>query len=148
MSPKAAKAPAPKPAIVRAPSVLVLEEKHGRRHFNVADDEALFRASLKILTERFEQGYWYGTREDIEKPEAPDFTKEQVAAMPESLMREALRKLRKYDTDKQQYDAEVEDYDNIVTAVKTKDGRLAYQALRSRQDAEYEGFSIERMESA
>lgn len=42
-----------------ARQVLVLREKHGDAYFDVPDSTALDDASLKILTERFNQGYWY-----------------------------------------------------------------------------------------
>src|SRR5271168_4307264 len=90
----------PRPFIA-SPSVLVFKEKHGDRHFNVPDDEALFAAALKVLAERFKQGYWYydpakeGAAEAM--PEAPDFTAEQVATMPESLRKAAYKKLRDYE---------------------------------------------------
>lgn len=147
MSPKKTEASRPKPGYLRAPSVLVLKEKHGDRHFNVADDAALHRVALKILTERFEQGYWYYKPEDKDKPEAPDFTMEQVATLPESLRAKADKKLREYTDACRRYDAEVEDYNDIETAVKNKDGKLAWEALQAHRDGEYEGFNIERLES-
>jgi hypothetical protein len=35
----------------------------------------------------------------------------------------------------------------VKRAVEAKDGRAAYDVLRARRNAEYEGFSIERFES-
>lgn len=42
-----------------ARQVLVLKEKHGDSYFDVPDMTALDDVALKILTERFTQGYWY-----------------------------------------------------------------------------------------
>lgn len=42
-----------------ARQVLVLYEKHGNAYFDVPDSATLDDVALKILTERFNQGYWY-----------------------------------------------------------------------------------------
>jgi hypothetical protein len=42
-----------------ARQVLVLHGKHGNEYFDVPDSTALDDVALKILTERFNQGYWY-----------------------------------------------------------------------------------------
>jgi len=47
-----------------AKQVLVLHEKHGDEYFDVPDSTAVDDVALKILTERFNQGYWY--EEDYE----------------------------------------------------------------------------------
>ena len=72
---------------------------------------------------------------------------EQVATLPESLRAKADKKLREYTDACRRYDAEVEDYNDIETAVKNKDGKLAWEALQAHRDGEYEGFNIERLES-
>lgn len=136
-------ASAPKPIITK-PRLLVFREKHGNLYFYVDNDDKLFASALKVLTERFKDGYWYYKPELEEKPEVPDFNEERVAAMPQSLQPDAYRKLREYNDACLEYDAEAMEYDQIVKAVETKDGRLAYKVLRDRKHAEYEGFSLER----
>jgi hypothetical protein len=131
--------------IIREPKLLVFKEKHGQRYFYVHNDKALFKAALKILTERAKEGYWYYKPE--EPPKAPDFTKEQIATLPESMRADATKKLQQYTDACRRYDAEVEDYNEIQEALKTKNGKLAWQCLRNRSDGEYEGCSLERIES-
>jgi hypothetical protein len=99
-----------------------------------------------VLTGRAEDGYWYYKPE--EPPKAPDFTKEQVASMPESMRADATKKLQKHAEAMRYYDREVEDYNEIQKALKTRDGKLAWQCLRDRSNGmEYEGCSLERIES-
>lgn len=133
---------------IKEPMLLVFKEKHGDRYYHVVDDKMLLAVALKILTERFEEGYWYGEPSDLpDPPKAPDFTKEQVEAMPESLRPAAYKKLHDYAVAMRQYNEEVDDYRRIEKAVREKDGREAWQALNDRSDAEYEGFNLERYES-
>lgn len=42
-----------------AKQLLVLHEKHGDSYFDVPDSATLEDTALQILTERFNQGYWY-----------------------------------------------------------------------------------------
>ena len=136
---------APRP-IIREPKVLVFKEKHGDRYFNIPDDKTLFRVSLKILTERFEAGYWYYKPGDEDKPKAPDFTKEQVAAMPDSLREGATKKLVSYQGELRRWERDSEDFNNVKKAVETKDGRLAWQCLLDYSDGEYQRCSLEQLE--
>jgi hypothetical protein len=135
----------PQRPLIKEPQLLVFEEKHGNRYFYIPDDKTLAAAALKVLTERYEEGYWY--YEPGEKPKAPDFTKEQITTLPESMRPAAEKKLREYEAACRQYATEVEDYERIVKAVKTKDGKLAWKALYDRQDGEYERVKLERLES-
>jgi hypothetical protein len=135
-----------KKPIIEEPRLLVFKEKHGERNFYIPDDATLFKAALKVLTDRFKEGYWYYKPED--PPKAPDFTKEQVASMPESMRADATKKLMKHAEAMRYYVREVEDYNDAVKAVNTKDGRLAWQSLRNSSGGEYQGCSLERLESA
>jgi len=40
-------------------SILVAEEKHGTWYWPASTDEELSKSALTILTQRYEQGYWY-----------------------------------------------------------------------------------------
>jgi len=42
-----------------ARQILVLHGKHGDSYFDVPDSAALDNISLEILTQRFNEGYWY-----------------------------------------------------------------------------------------
>lgn len=137
-----AKVPGP---IITEPRLLVFREKHGVSYYLVNDDNMLYAAALKVLTQRFETGYWY--YKPAKKPEAPDFTQEQVATMPASMQAGANEKLSAYTRALRRYDVEVEDYESIKKAVKAKDGKLAWQSLCAHQNAEYEGFRLECLET-
>jgi hypothetical protein len=55
--------------------ILVFTEKHGVRHFICKDKDDYCRAAMKVLKERFEEG-WYG---DEKEPLNPDFPGGQEA---------------------------------------------------------------------
>lgn len=102
-------------------------------------------AALKLLTERFDEGYWY------DEPEPPDseeiLTEEQIAALPtESLRKQQLIKLRLYKQDLERYERELGDFQLIQKAVQTKDAALSYKLLMRRTNYEYENITIEELE--
>jgi hypothetical protein len=130
--------------IIEEPQLLVFHEKHGERYFYVPDDHTLFTAALKVLNERHAEDYWYFKPD---KPKAPDFTKEQVEAMPESLQSGAMKRLLEYSNELREWENDSENYNNVVKAVETKDGRLAWQCLRDYSEGEYQRVSLERLES-
>ena len=132
-------------SLVEKPSVLIFKEKHGSRYFSVTNDKELFAVALKVLTERFKDGYWYYAPGFTHTK--PDFTEEQIKAMPLSLREEAWKKFNAYKTAVRQYELERSDYDAIVKAVNTKDGKAAWDCLRNHNDGQYEGYEIEGFES-
>ena len=132
--------------IVTEPMLLVFKEKHGERYFNVPNDDALFAACLKVVTERLKDGYWYNEPDGV-VPQAPDFTKDQVASMPESMRSDAYKKLRAYDQALSSFNEEIADHAKIKKAVDEKNGRLAWGIIRDRGRYEYEGYDLERFES-
>lgn len=130
---------------VKQPMLLVFKEKHGERYFYIPDDAALFGACLKVVTERLEQD-WYPEPDGV-VPKAPDFTREQIATLPESMRAEATAKLRAYDRDVEAFNEELADFAKIKKAVDEKNGRLAWGIIRDRARAEYEGYDLERFET-
>ena len=133
-------------AIVEEPMLLIFNEKHGNRYFEIANDEALFKAALKIVTERLKAGYWYEKPRAC--PKALDYTLAEIVSMPKSLQPQAEKALRVYEGELAAHNDEVEEYTKIERAVAEKNGRIAYEILRSREDAEYEGFELKRLERA
>lgn len=47
--------------------VLVTKEKHGDFYYDASTDEALAKSALAILTERWNQGYWYYDPDESDK---------------------------------------------------------------------------------
>ena len=132
--------------VIRSPCVVVFREKHGERYFHCVDDESLFRIALKVLTERFKDGYWYA--EPGDEPKLLDFTAEQIEAMPVSLRDDARAKLREHEHAISRYRRDLKTFEAIKKAVEGKDARAAWDAIRDRRNAEYESFTIEHLEEA
>ena len=125
--------------------ILIAHEKHGNRYFDASTEELRNAAALKLLTERFDEGYWYY------KPNPPDDTlilsAEQIVQLPTEVLRnQEAAKLRQYKRDFAEYEKEVEDHQLIQKAVQTKDAALAYKLLKRRIDYEYENITVEKLE--
>lgn len=144
--PSTAKKPVPIRPIVAQPSVLIFKEKHGKRYFHVPDDKALFAAALHVLAERKEDGYWYPSPPFGDTPEEPDVKPEDIEKLPKSLQATAKKKLDAYRAAMVEIQDDVLEHAAIEKALADKDGRAAWECLRNRRDAEYEGFDLERYE--
>jgi hypothetical protein len=121
-------------------SLLVVKEKHGDRYFAVPTLEALYRVALSLIQERFESDYFYEP-EEFEPSE--DFPKEELTKIKKSPYGEEF--LKNYQTNaqrKEDHDAEAKDYVQIETAIKDKDGRLAWYIVINRKFCEYEGYEL------
>jgi len=119
--------------------ILIAKEKHGTRYFDATGDK-LYSAALKLLTERWEEGYWY---EEPEEPENPNIDLEKV---PESLKEISTQYLVQYDYDLKYYEQEKDLFDSIKRAVDGKSGKLAWSCLQCRNNGEYESVELEESE--
>ncbi len=126
--------------IISAPSILVFEEKNGKRYFYVANDKALFAAALKVLRDRNRDGYWWSKPG---KPTAPDITEEQIPNLPKSLHDTAKEALAEYKEELRDYERDVA----IQKAIREKDGKMAWRLLYARRHAEYETVELEPCET-
>lgn len=122
------------------PSVLVERQKHGNRYYFLYVIEDLEEWALKILTERHEEGYWY------EKPEPPDssnnLSTEEIQKLPPKLQAEATKLNQRYILENNAYIDELSEYNDIVEAIKTKNGKAAWVILNNRSGGEYENIDI------
>jgi hypothetical protein len=123
--------------------ILVAKEKYGDRYFDVTTDEQLDKVALFLLKSRFDEGYWYP---EPNPPEALDFSASDIEKAPASMQAEMKKVLATHRDVVIIYDDEKEDYDNIVKALDTNDGKLAMRILRNRDGYEYEGCQIEECE--
>ena len=131
-----------KPFTITEPMLLVLDEKHGEGYFHIPDTDALHRVALNILTAREKSGYWYY---QPTKPKEPDFTKQQVEAMPKNSIRDTAEKqLRRYAREMKDYEEDFDNYTLLLRAIAKQDGAMAWEALQMRSDHEYEGVRLER----
>lgn len=121
-------------------SVLVLKEKHGNIYYVVDNDEELFAVALAVISGRLALGYYYY---DPGPEPTIDLTKEKITYLPESLQADGRRKLREHQEKLKWWRHESETWEILNQAVKERDGRRAWEALRDRGDWEYEGYSLE-----
>ncbi|MHA2068144.1 MAG: hypothetical protein ACXABY_27600 [Candidatus Thorarchaeota archaeon] len=125
--------------------VLVAREKHGTRIFNALTRKDCYASALRLLMERFTDSYWY------HKPDAPsgkpELTKDQIDALPDGEIKNLAKKQwKRFKKSNSYYEDALAQYNEIVLAVESEDGRLAFQCLRDRDDHEYEGICLEILE--
>lgn len=151
--------------------IIVADEKHGTYYYDADTPEAWAKSALKILTERFNQGYWY--HDPIGKPDKHPFsveertkreellamTDEQIDAIPSDEARVVLRKKRQQAQKRHREDErQSEEYQRIREVVEAQDDGMivigkgkryereepkAWRLLDDRNDHEYERVSLE-----
>lgn len=127
------------------PGVLVAKEKHSTRYMKALDRETLLASALKLLKERFKEGYWYY---EPEKPtKKPSVPLEQAQALPNGALKNmALQEHEDVKHALAQYAYDLEVHESIKKAVKSNDGEAALEILLSRSDYEYEHIDLENLE--
>ncbi len=128
--------------------ILVFREKNGTRYFAANTKEEAGMACLKILKQRFEEG-WYQPYDDDDHPTQPSMTEEAIRALPSVCMKEAgLREWRKYEEEVKERSRANSFYQAVKTALEGQHGNLAIDLIFSRDGAEYEDVKIESLEQA
>jgi len=147
--------------------ILTAHEKHGDRRFAANDKDGLGRIALKILRERQADGYWYPSREELEKEHETDLksaarmakaeswlqlTEEEVAALPAAIKTEAIEALEKYrvrvarlERDHTNEVAFVDSLEEILGS-ENPDLKKAYALLSQRNIYEYEDFTVDEVD--
>lgn len=130
---------------------LVFHEKHDDRRFNVKCQDDVFKVCLKIVKERFEDGWYSG-----EASAVPTYPVDAVEKIIADLKVKGAQS-HEYDYLTKQVQSWRYSVKNVVEenkfleqvkeAIKEKSGKLAYLILESRQDGEYEGFELDAFES-
>lgn len=145
-------------------AIVIFKEKHGDRYFDASTDELLDRALLSVLRERYAEGLLGGDGsnahyvvEKYEQDEVAMMTDEEVEALPASLQQDANRKRRGYQNALREYEAEKSeraDIEKLCTLpfedalrLRYKKNSLVLTIARSRNEYEYEGWTIERLET-
>lgn len=114
-------------------------EKHDSTRFVILNDEELDAVCLYMLQERLRQGYWYHKPKE---PEQPTYTKEEAENLKGPAREAALQELKTYTSAKRRHEDNGDEWDQIQKTVKNKDGKEAFNILRSRSDHEYERFEL------
>jgi hypothetical protein len=137
--------------------IIVCHEKHGEWYYDASTPEQWARSALAILTERFNQGYWYN--DPGEKPAEPNgyLSKEQIEAMEEPYREQAVKIHNSHVRNLRWYREEAEQYATIKRIVEEQDASLvtvgrgrwerqapaAWGPLADRSDGEYERVGLE-----
>lgn len=126
--------------------ILIAEEKHGKRYFNASTTDARDAAAFKLLSERWEQGYYDFPAE----PEAHNIlSEEQIELLPtEELKMQEKKKRKEYSNDVARYKIAVERISCVEKCIKEKIVNKAWALLCVFSTGEYENVYIEELESA
>ena len=122
------------------PVLLVFGEKYGDNYFLLRQVEELFAVALKVLSERFSQG-WYCE---------PKFNNKDFKLLSDDIIKSLSVKMRdEYLNDKERHERDIREFNEmkkqyslIKKAIKDKDGELALELLSERKDYEYERFEF------
>lgn len=154
--------------------LIIFSDKYSTRIFDASTPELLSRACLKVLRERFKEGYFYLEPElSLPSLSAEDaaimaLTEEQVAGLPEPIKGTTAAKRKSISERNARFERTYEEekawYDRVVSLCamdpeegykvedkSTRRGRKASSeavALMSdRADYQYEGFELKQVES-
>ena len=127
--------------------VVVFEEKHGTRYFLV-DGRGPGAVFLKVFQSRDKDGYWYGHLKDLGKDAQPPA---EIPPLPEEVKDDpdyAKTHAEKVKQHKREMEWFLDEQEQRAWYLKAKggDARAARCFLELREDAQYEGFTIRRLE--
>lgn len=137
----------PKPAW-SCPSVLVAIEKHEIRYLDATSEAALHRSALRLLAERFDDGYFYHDPSDDDPGPKVDLDEEGLRHLAadspmHKLHRQQVRAKAEWLAWRRQH---ADWYASAQASLAGQDGELAWRCLQERSDGEYEGVSLEPIE--
>jgi len=156
-------------------SLMIFKEKHADRYFAVKDDNDRNKVALKILKERYNEGYYYPTVEELDdrKEERLEtvkkryekeiaLTEEEVSNLPDSIKEEIVEnreKFNKFVSSVEQeiaYEIKWTEYLNELLSVseeealkkiiKTPRGRKYRMAFKLLQERAFDGHQYEQFE--
>jgi hypothetical protein len=133
--------------------IIIAREKHGDYYLDASTPEQWARSALKLLTDRWKEGYYYHEPKEPKEPEGL-LPREEIEALPEPYKREAGLLFNRHIRNRRSYKEEKRLYDEIKYIVETQDtgmityrnGRVeprAWRILDDRGDHEYEGVELE-----
>lgn len=127
------------------PVLIILDEKHGYRHFFAETEAELHAHALAILTERFEGGYHYFEPRQDDPPPPHPISPEVLDQLPPHMRDEHENAVANYERHIKSLEIERTWWKRLVAAVEHKDGFLALRILVSRTDHQYEHIEIKKM---
>lgn len=126
------------------PVLIILDEKHGYRHFFAQTEAELHAHALAILTERYENDLYDPPRQDDPPPPHP-ISPEVLDQLPAHIRDEHENTVVNYDRHIRMLKAEREIWNELISAIEHQDGFLALKLLVLRTDHQYEHIEIKKM---
>jgi len=121
--------------------VVVFREKHADPKHACLSAEEMERLCLAAVWERYHQGYFAVETSEVQRP---PLEREAVEALPDGdTKRAAQREWKQYDSALGWRREEKAQREMAETAMRERDGALAFLLLEARSDYEYEGFEVE-----
>ena len=131
------------------PLLIVLKEQYGNNYFLALNEEDFNNAIYKIVSDRYNEGYWYSTIQELEdelkeeKEDSPEMSLEQVNALKDGKIKEvALREISSYGKRIRRIEKDINNLKILEKALKEKNYQKLYAFLCLRQSYEYENFDI------
>ena len=127
--------------VVTANHVVVFEEKHCTRYFGGAS--GFLPIARKVFDERDSDPYWGYLKEapacPQEPPEPPEGIDPELRALAMARSLKFKKRLCTYEELRTEFE--------LLTRARAGDDQAAAEFILSRQDREYEGFEVERLET-
>ncbi len=121
---------------VYKPGILVCYEKHGNSFHWALTAQQAADASLEILRERYDSGWYYRPEEDKTEPQ---MVLEDIKKLPEGSIRAAaMREFNSWKSSRRWNEDLRVQYDWIEATLENDDGKSAYSILLDRSEGEYE----------
>lgn len=121
--------------------ILVCYEKHGNRYLDASTPEKLGESALKVLKERWNEGYFYYAPIKPEEPPVMD-----LESIPEPFKEQAKNMLLDYNRALDRYTKELREYNYLKDVIENNKTDKAWKTLDWFGESDYERVSIENVE--
>lgn len=127
--------------------ILILEEHHGNRYFDVSTNEQLKKVCLFIVKDRYTRPEYQEWMDDNPEPVKPALSLEESQALPNGKVKDmALKEWEDYHRSLKRYTQHKRNVARIREAIQNEDDKLAYHILDYYRGWEDEGFEIVEIE--
>ena len=129
----------------KRPVIIVFREKHADVKFACLNRNELECVCLSTLWERYHMGYYcdFGDT-DSHTPNMPPISKSDINTMPSGITKNAAnQEWEHYEAELSAQKETTHQLKLIETALRERDGTIAFAILKNHSGGEYEGFEVE-----
>lgn len=120
-------------------AILIIEDKADPSYYDISTSTRLRNTALALL---YDWQKWCPVVMP-DAPELPSMTKEEIEKLPEGPVRVAAKaEQSSHEAEQKNYDGMVQHYNNVGTALKERNGELAWDCLREDYASDYGRFSM------